>query len=65
MNSLVKSPVEGEALGPPKTEHLVNVIVGGRVVMGGMGRGSPYRRGGEGVRGILAWKPGRGITIEM
>jgi len=25
--------VEGEALGPAKTEHLVNVIVG-RVVMG-------------------------------
>jgi len=35
MNSLVRAPVEGEALGPAKTERLVNVIVGGRVVMGG------------------------------
>jgi len=29
MNSLVRPPVEGEPLGPAKTEHLVNVIVGG------------------------------------
>jgi len=37
MNSLVRAPVEGEALGPAKTEPPVNmiVIVGGRVVMGG------------------------------
>jgi len=34
MNSLVRAPVEGEALGPAKTEPLVNLIVGGRVVMG-------------------------------
>jgi len=27
--------VEGEALGPAKTETLVNVIVGGRAVIGG------------------------------
>jgi len=31
MNSLVRAPVEGEALGPAKTEPPVNVIVGGRV----------------------------------
>jgi len=38
MNSLVRAPVEGEALGPAKTEHLVNMIVGQRVVMvGGWG----------------------------
>jgi len=30
-----------------------------------MGRESPYRRGGGGFRVMLAWKPGRGITIEM
>jgi len=29
MNSLVRAPVEGEALGPAKTEPPVNVIVGG------------------------------------
>jgi len=34
MNSLVRAPVVGEALGPPKTEPPVNVIVGGRVVVG-------------------------------
>jgi len=35
MNSLVRAPVEGEALGPAKTEPPVNGIVGGRAVMGG------------------------------
>ena len=35
MNILVRAPVEGEALGPAKIEPLVNMIVGGRVVMGG------------------------------
>jgi len=35
MNSVVKIPVEGEALGPAKTEPPVNVTVGGRVVIGG------------------------------
>jgi len=35
MNSLVRAPAEGEALGPAKTETPVNVIVGGRSVMGG------------------------------
>jgi len=66
MNSLIRAPVEGEALGPAKTEHLVNVIVGGRAVMGGgWGGEHPYRRGGGGARRMLARKPGRGITIEM
>ena len=37
MNILVRAPVEGEALGPAKTEPPVNVIVGGRAVMGVMG----------------------------
>jgi len=53
MNSLVRAPVAGEALGPAKTGHLVDVIVGGRVVLGGrMGRGSRYRRGREGLGGF-------------
>jgi len=34
MNSVVRAPLEEEALGPAKTEPPVNVIVGGRVVMG-------------------------------
>jgi len=34
--------------------------------MGGRtGRGSVYRRGGRGVMGMLARKPGKGITIEI
>jgi len=54
--------VEGEALGAAKTEPPVNVIVEERVVMGGrMGRGTPIEKG----RGMLDWKWGRGITIEM
>jgi len=66
MNSLVRAPVEGEALGPAKTEHLVNVIVAGRVVMGGGWGGEHlYKRGERRVRGMLARKPGKGITIEM
>jgi len=56
MNSLVRAPVEGEALGPAKTEPPVNVIVGGRAVMGvGCGGEHPYRRGAVGVREGLAW----------
>jgi len=52
MNSLVRAPVEGEALGPAKTETPVNVIVAGRVVMGeGWGREHPYKRGGKGLGG--------------
>jgi len=66
MNSLVRAPVEGEALGPAKTEPAVNVIVGGRAVMGERWGGEhPYRRGEGGIRGMLARKLGRGITIEM
>jgi len=58
--------VEGEALGPANTEPPVNVIVGVRAVMGGgWGGEHPYRRGGGGVRGMLAQKPGKGITFEM
>jgi len=37
MNILVRAPVEGEALGPAKTEPPVNVIVGGAVMGGGWG----------------------------
>jgi len=52
MNILVRSPVEGEALGPAKTEPPVNVIVVGRAVMGRGWRGEhPYRRGGGGFGG--------------
>jgi len=58
MNSLVRAPVEGETLGPAKTEPPVNMIVWGRAVMEG-------GWGGGGVRGMLARKPGKGITIEM
>jgi len=51
MNSLVRAPVEGEALGPAKTEPPVNRIVGGRAIMGGgWGGEHPYRRG-EGLGG--------------
>lgn len=46
MNILVRAPVEGEALGPAKTEPPVNVIVEGRAAMGGrMGRGTPIMKG--------------------
>jgi len=66
MNSLVRAPVEGEALGPAKTEPPVNMIVGGRAVIGGKWGGEhPYRRGAGGDMGMLAQKPGKGITIEM
>jgi len=52
MNILVRAPVEGEALGPAKAEPPVNVIVGGRAVIGGgQGGEHPYRRGERGVRG--------------
>jgi len=51
MNILV-TPVEGEALGPAKTEPPVNVIVEGRAVMGGgWGGEHTYRREGGGVGG--------------
>jgi len=58
MNILVRAPVEGEALGPAKTEPPVNVIVGGRVAMGGGwqwgedGEGNIHKEGeGEGLGG--------------
>jgi len=56
MTILVRAPVEGEALGPAKTEPPVNVIVGGRAAMGG---------GWGGIRGMFARKLGKGITFEM
>jgi len=66
MNSVVRAPVEGEALDRARTEPPVNVIVGGRVVVGeGWGGEQPYRRGRGGVIGLLARKPGKGIKIEM
>jgi len=44
--------VEGEALGPAKTEPPVNMIVGGRVVMGGVWGGEALiEREGEGLGG--------------
>jgi len=30
-----------------------------------MGRGTPIEKGEGRVREMLAWKPGKGITIEM
>jgi len=49
MNSLVRAPVEGEALGPAKTEPPVNEIVVGRAVMGEDGEGNTHIEGeGEG-----------------
>jgi len=52
MNSLVRAPVVGEALGPAKTELPVIVTVGGRTVMeGGWGGEHLYRRGGGGDGG--------------
>jgi len=35
------------------------------VIGGGWGGEHLYRRGWGGVGGMLAWKPGRGIAIEM
>jgi len=66
MNSLVRTSVEGEALGSAKTEPPVNGIVVGRAVMVGGWEGEhPYRRGVGGVRWMLTRKPGKGITIEI
>jgi len=56
MNILVRAPVEGEAIGPAKTEPPVNVIVVGRVVMGG-GWGEEARIEGEG-KGLGGCWPG-------
>jgi len=52
MNSLVIAPVEGEVLCPSSTESPVNVIVGGRVVMGGGWGGEAHIEGeGQGLGG--------------
>jgi len=49
MNILVRSPVEGEALGPAKTEPPANVIVGGEGSNEGrMGRRTPIKGRGRG-----------------
>jgi len=54
MNILVRAPVEGEALGPAKTEPPVNVIVGGRAARGEDGEGNTHNEGeGEGLGGCL------------
>jgi len=53
MNILVRSPVEGEALGPAKTEPPVNVIVGWRVPMGEVWGGEHKEGEGEGLGGCL------------
>jgi len=47
MNILVRAPVEGEALGPAKTEPPVNVIVGGSAAMG-EGWGGEHQKKGRG-----------------
>jgi len=58
--------VEGEALGPAKAGPPVYRIVWGRAVVGGVWEGEhQYRSEVGGVRGMLAWKPGKGITFEM
>jgi len=52
VNSLVRAPVEGEALGPAKAGPSVNRIVVGRAVMGKGCGGEAHREGeGEGLRG--------------
>jgi len=54
MNILVRAPVEGEALGPAKTEPPMNVIVGGRAQWGEGGEGNTHKEG-EGERGGGYW----------
>jgi len=49
MNILVRAPVEGDALGLAKTEHLVNMIVAGRVAMGGGWGREAHIEGGGGL----------------
>jgi len=40
--------------------------LGGRAAMGGGdGEGNTHKEGGGGIRGMFAWKPGKGITLEM
>jgi len=45
MNGPVRAPVEEEALGPAKTEPRVNMIVGGRAVMGEDGERNTHIEG--------------------
>jgi len=45
MNSLVRAPVEGKALGPTKTEPPVNVILVGEGGHGGRMGGEPRKKG--------------------
>jgi len=45
MNTLVRAPVEGEALGPAKAGLPVNGILEGRAVMGGHGEGNTHIEG--------------------
>jgi len=65
-NSGRGSPGSCPRLSPQWTWLLEGRVNGGRGVRGGgWGGDHPYRRGGIGVRGMLAWKPGKGITFEM
>jgi len=58
--------VEGEALGPAKAGFPVNGIVGGRTVMGEDGEDNTHIEGeAVGVRGMLAWKQGKGIIFKL
>jgi len=60
MNSLVREPVEGEALGSAKAEPPVNMIVGGRVVLGDGWGGEAHIEGqGEGL-GDVGPETGKG-----
>jgi len=66
MNILGRAAVEGEALGPAEAGPPSEWDSWGKGSNGGrMGKGTPYRRGDGGLRGLLAWKPGKGITFEM
>jgi len=59
MNILVRAPVEGEALGPAKTEH----DCWGQGGNGEMGRGTPIKKGrGRGYRDV-GLETGKGNNI--
>jgi len=60
MNSLVRAPVEGEALSPAKTEPPVNMIVGGTAVMGEDGEGNTHREGEREGLGDVGLETGKG-----
>jgi len=59
MNSLLRAPVEGEALGLAKTEPPMNVIVGERAVMVEDGDGNTHIEG-EGGYGDVGPETGKG-----